>query len=96
LLFVLLCIVQIGLNFFDIVDSSTAALVPCSHPICTYGGQSPGAQCSPQVNQCSYTFEYQDESGTSGIYVSDELYFDMILGQSAPDGVNSSANIIFG
>ncbi|WJX11612.1 hypothetical protein P8452_02206 [Trifolium repens] len=86
----------IGLNFFDTVGSSTSALVPCSHPICTYGGQSSGAKCSPQVNQCSYTFEYQDESGTSGIYVSDELYFDMILGQSAPDGVNSSANIIFG
>ncbi|WJX69968.1 hypothetical protein P8452_54129 [Trifolium repens] len=87
---------MIELNFFDTVGSSTAAPLPCSHPICTYGGQSPAAQCSPQVNQCSYTFQYEDGSGTSGAYVSDELYFDMILGQSTPGNVNSSATIVFG
>lgn len=95
-LFLVLCTVQIELNFFDTVASSTAALVPCSNPVCTYGVQGAAAQCSPQVNQCSYTFQYEDGSGTSGVYVSDALYFDMILGQSTSDNVNSSATIIFG
>jgi len=96
LLLVLLCTVQIELNFFDTVGSSTAALVPCSDPACTSGIQSAAAQCSPQVNQCSYTFQYEDGSGTSGVYVSDAMYFDMILGQSTPANVASLATIVFG
>ncbi|XP_057427233.1 aspartic proteinase 36-like isoform X2 [Lotus japonicus] len=84
----------IELNFFDTVGSTTAGLVPCSDPICTSGVQGAAAECSPQVNQCSYTFQYGDGSGTSGYYVSDAMYFDMILGQAPP--VNSSANIVFG
>ncbi|XP_058771197.1 aspartic proteinase 36-like isoform X2 [Vicia villosa] len=88
--------IGIELNFFDTVASSTAAMVRCSDPVCTYGVQGAAAQCSPQVNQCGYTFQYEDGSGTSGIYVSDALYFDMILGQSSSDNVNSSAPIVFG
>ncbi|TKY53020.1 Aspartic proteinase protein 2 [Spatholobus suberectus] len=84
----------IELNFFDTVGSSTAALVPCSDPICTYGVQGAAAECSPRVNQCSYTFQYGDGSGTSGYYVSDAIYFDMIMGQSPR--ANSSATIVFG
>ncbi|XP_058731001.1 aspartic proteinase 39-like [Vicia villosa] len=88
--------IGIELNFFDTVASSTAAMVRCSDPVCTYGVQGAAAQCSPQVNQCGYTFQYEDGSGTSGVYVSDALYFDMILGQSSSDNVNSSAPIVFG
>ncbi|XP_061337703.1 aspartic proteinase 36-like isoform X2 [Gastrolobium bilobum] len=84
----------IELDFFDTVGSSTAMLVSCSDPICTSGVQGAAAECSPQVNQCSYTFQYGDGSGTSGYYVSDAMYFDMILGQSLP--ANSSATIVFG
>ncbi|XP_027366559.1 aspartic proteinase-like protein 2 isoform X1 [Abrus precatorius] len=84
----------IELNFFDTVGSSTAVLVPCSDPVCTSGVQGAAAECSSQVNQCSYTFQYGDGSGTSGYYVSDAMHFDMIMGQSPP--ANSSATIVFG
>ncbi|KAK9289767.1 hypothetical protein L1049_008888 [Liquidambar formosana] len=84
----------IELNFFDITSSSTASLVSCSDPICTSGVQTTAAACSPQGNQCSYSFQYGDGSGTSGYYVSDMLYFDMVLGNSFV--ANSSASIVFG
>ncbi|KAK4272800.1 hypothetical protein QN277_021306 [Acacia crassicarpa] len=84
----------IELNFFDTVSSSTAMLVSCSDQICTSALQSTGTECSPQINQCSYTFEYGDGSGTSGYYVSDLMHFDMMLGQSVL--ANSSANVVFG
>ncbi|KAE9619634.1 putative nepenthesin [Lupinus albus] len=84
----------IELSFFDTVRSSTVALVSCSDQICTSGVQGAAAQCSPQVNQCTYSFQYGDGSATSGYYVSDAMYFDMIMGHSSP--VNSSATIVFG
>ncbi|KAL9318946.1 hypothetical protein ACSQ67_015463 [Phaseolus vulgaris] len=86
----------IELNFFDTVGSSTAALVPCSDPICTTGVQGASAECSTRVNQCSYAFKYGDGSGTSGYYVSDALYFNLIVGQPPLPPVNSSATIVFG
>ncbi|XP_011014084.1 PREDICTED: aspartic proteinase-like protein 2 isoform X1 [Populus euphratica] len=84
----------IQLNFFDSSSSSTAGQVHCSDPICTSAVQTTVTQCSPQTNQCSYTFQYEDGSGTSGYYVSDTLYFDAIFGESLV--VNSSALIVFG
>ncbi|KAL9362132.1 hypothetical protein Peur_044917 [Populus x canadensis] len=84
----------IQLNFFDSSSSSTAGQVRCSDPICTSAVQTTATQCSSQTDQCSYTFQYGDGSGTSGYYVSDTLYFDAILGQSLID--NSSALIVFG
>ncbi|PON56146.1 Aspartic peptidase [Parasponia andersonii] len=84
----------IKLNFFDTSTSSTAGLIACSDPICTSAIQTSSTQCSPENNQCVYTFQYGDGSGTSGHYVTDALYFDMILGQSLI--ANSSAPIVFG
>lgn len=84
----------IELNFFDISSSSTASMVSCSHPICTSRIQTTAAECSSQSNQCGYTFQYGDGSGTTGYYVSDLLYFDTILGNSFI--ANSSASVIFG
>ncbi|XP_034913655.1 aspartic proteinase 36 isoform X2 [Populus alba] len=84
----------IQLNFFDSSSSSTAGRVRCSDPICTSAVQTTATQCSSQTDQCSYTFQYGDGSGTSGYYVSDTLYFDAILGQSLI--ANSSALIVFG
>ncbi|XP_030927614.1 aspartic proteinase-like protein 2 isoform X2 [Quercus lobata] len=84
----------IQLNFFDAASSSTAALVSCSDPMCTSALQSTATICPSQNNQCSYSFQYGDGSGTSGYYVSDALYFDMVLGQSLM--ANSSATIVFG
>ncbi|KAG2686426.1 hypothetical protein I3843_09G005500 [Carya illinoinensis] len=83
----------VQLNLFDAASSSTARLVPCSDPMCTSALQTSSTQCS-QSNQCSYSFQYGDGSGTSGSYVSDALYFDMVLGQSYI--VNSSATVVFG
>ncbi|GMY25022.1 aspartic proteinase-like protein 2 isoform X2 [Fagus crenata] len=84
----------IQLNFFDSASSSSAALVRCSDPMCTSAQQNAATGCSSQSNQCSYIFQYGDGSGTSGFYVSDAMYFDMILGQSMI--ANSSATIFFG
>ncbi|GMH30176.1 hypothetical protein Nepgr_032019 [Nepenthes gracilis] len=83
----------IQLNFFDAASSSTAKVVSCSDPICSNAIQT-SSECSSQSNQCVYSFQYGDGSGTSGFYVSDMLYFDMVLGDSVV--VNSSASIIFG
>ncbi|KAF7804374.1 aspartic proteinase-like protein 2 isoform X1 [Senna tora] len=84
----------IELNFFDTASSSTGMLVSCSDPICTSAIQSASTECSSQMNQCRYTFQYGDGSGTSGYYVSDLMFFDMILGQSML--ANSSATVVFG
>ncbi|KAJ6407537.1 hypothetical protein OIU84_010929 [Salix udensis] len=84
----------IQLNFFDPSSSSTAGQVRCSDPICSSAVQTTATQCSSQTDQCSYTFQYGDGSGTSGYYVSDTLYFDAILGDSLT--ANSSALIVFG
>ncbi|KOM34595.1 hypothetical protein LR48_Vigan02g074500 [Vigna angularis] len=86
----------IELNFFDTVGSSTAALVSCTDPICTTGVQGASAECSTRANQCSYAFKYGDGSGTAGYYVSDALYFNLIVGQPPLPPVNSSATIVFG
>ncbi|GMH26309.1 hypothetical protein Nepgr_028152 [Nepenthes gracilis] len=81
----------IQLNFFDTARSSTAKLVSCSDPVCSSITTS---ECSSQSNPCIYSFQYGDGSGTSGFYVSDMLFFDIILGDSMV--INSSASIIFG
>ncbi|XP_022747741.1 aspartic proteinase-like protein 2 isoform X4 [Durio zibethinus] len=83
----------IQLSLFDTASSSSARLVSCSDPLCFSEFQTTATQCS-QTNQCSYSFKYGDESGTSGYYVSDMLYFDAVFGQSLI--ANSSALIVFG
>ncbi|XP_027352351.1 aspartic proteinase-like protein 2 isoform X2 [Abrus precatorius] len=83
----------IQLNFFDTASSSTAAQVSCSDPICSYAVRTATSECSSQANQCTYTYQYGDGSGTSGYYVSDTMYFDMILGQSV---FSNSSTIVFG
>ncbi|XP_062105194.1 aspartic proteinase 36-like [Humulus lupulus] len=85
---------QIPLNFFDPGSSSTSSLVSCSDKRCSLGIQSSDSACSSQTNQCSYTFQYGDGSGTSGYYVSDLLHFDMVVGASMIQ--NASAPILFG
>ncbi|KAJ8750265.1 hypothetical protein K2173_014180 [Erythroxylum novogranatense] len=85
---------QIPLNFFEPESSSTVSLISCSDKRCSLGVQSSDSACSSQSNQCSYTFQYGDGSGTSGYYVSDLLHFDTILGGSLTN--NSTAPITFG
>uniref|UniRef100_A0A2P2LM60 Aspartic proteinase-like protein 2 isoform X1 n=1 Tax=Rhizophora mucronata TaxID=61149 RepID=A0A2P2LM60_RHIMU len=82
------------LNSFDATGSSTAVMVPCSDPFCSSAVQTTANKCSPQSNQCSYSFQYGDESGTSGHYVSDIFGFDAVRGDSII--ANSSALIVFG
>ncbi|CAI9097880.1 OLC1v1034398C2 [Oldenlandia corymbosa var. corymbosa] len=84
----------VELNFFSTAGSSTSSLISCSDSVCASIIQTASAQCSAQSNQCGYSFQYGDGSGTSGIYVSDLLYFDTILGSSLIE--NSSAPIVFG
>ncbi|KAL4313152.1 hypothetical protein GQ457_01G016170 [Hibiscus cannabinus] len=84
---------KIQLSLFDSSSSSSAKLISCSDAVCSSEFQTTATQCS-QSNQCSYSFQYGDGSGTSGYYVADMLYFDAILGQSLI--ANSSAPVVFG
>ncbi|KAK3043612.1 hypothetical protein RJ639_001674 [Escallonia herrerae] len=85
---------QIQLEFFDPSISSTASSISCSDQICALGAQSSDSGCSSQNNQCSYTFQYGDGSGTTGYYVSDLMHFDTIVGNSLTS--NTSARVVFG
>ncbi|XP_041998228.1 aspartic proteinase 36-like isoform X1 [Salvia splendens] len=84
----------IPLNFFDPGASSTVSSISCSDNICASIVQTSAAECFGESNQCGYSFQYADQSGTAGFYVSDILYFDSILTTSLV--VNSSAPIVFG
>ncbi|KAM7531664.1 hypothetical protein LguiB_035074 [Lonicera macranthoides] len=85
----------IELHSFDVMSSSSASSISCSDPTCvSIGRRSAAAECSAQGNQCSYSFQYGDGSGTAGHYVTDLLYFDMIIGGSSI--ANSSASVVFG
>lgn len=66
----------------------------CSDRICASIVQSASAECASGSNQCAYSFKYGDGSGTTGLYVSDVLYFDTVLDTSLI--ANSSAPIVFG
>lgn len=88
-----LCL-QIPLNFFDAAASSSVSPISCSDNVCASIVQTASAECFGESNQCGYSFQYGDGSGTAGFYVSDLLYFDTILGTSLV--ANSSAPIIFG
>lgn len=86
---------QVELSFFDATSSSTAKTVTCYDSVCTSKLPTSAAVCLEQNNRCGYSFHYGDGSGTSGYYVTDNLYFDMILDR--PDLVaNSSAQVTFG
>ncbi|KAL2509146.1 Eukaryotic aspartyl protease family protein [Forsythia ovata] len=84
----------IELTVFDAASSSTAFPVSCSDTWCASIVRTANAECSTQSNQCSYSFQYEDGSGTSGFYMLDTIYFDTILGTSLI--ANSSAPIVFG
>ncbi|XP_042050852.1 aspartic proteinase 36-like [Salvia splendens] len=84
---------QIELDFFDPPSSSTASPISCSDQRCALGAQSSDSGCSGH-NQCGYTFQYGDGSGTSGYYVYDSMYFDSIVGNSLAS--NNSAPVVFG
>ncbi|GFP94423.1 aspartic proteinase-like protein 2 [Phtheirospermum japonicum] len=71
---------QIDLEFFDPSSSSTASLISCSDQRCALGTQSSDSGCSDQ-NQCGYTFQYGDGSGTSGFYM------DLMKPDRAVDGI---------
>ncbi|KAH7838177.1 hypothetical protein Vadar_022949 [Vaccinium darrowii] len=86
---------KIPINLFNPSGSSTAAPVSCSDKRCTAGLQSSDSVCSSNGNnQCSYTFQYGDGSGTSGYYVSDVMHLDTVVGNSLVS--NSSATVVFG
>ncbi|EYU37011.1 hypothetical protein ABFS82_04G202900 [Erythranthe guttata] len=84
---------QLELEFFDPASSSTASPISCSDRRCALGAESSDSGCSDQ-NQCGYTFQYGDGSGTSGNYIEDSIYFDSIVGNSLSS--NNSAPVVFG
>ncbi|KAL8515886.1 hypothetical protein ACS0TY_014546 [Phlomoides rotata] len=84
---------QIKLEFFDPSSSTTVSPISCSDQRCVLGEEFSDSFC-PNRNQCGYTFQYGDGSGTSGYYVSDSMSFDSVLGNSLT--TNSSASVVFG
>lgn len=84
---------QIQLEFFDPSSSSTASQISCSDQRCTVGLDTTDSACS-NGNQCSYSFQYGDGSGTSGYYVSDLMHFETIVGNAM--NTNTSAPVVFG
>ncbi|XP_043702450.1 aspartic proteinase 36-like [Telopea speciosissima] len=84
---------NIQLNSFDPTTSTTASAISCSSNTCSLAVEDAAADCSSGGLQCSYSFQYGDGSGTSGYYVADMLYFDIVLESSV---ANSSALIVFG
>ncbi|KAL8210435.1 hypothetical protein R6Q57_004872 [Mikania cordata] len=85
---------QIPIEFYDPSASSTSSLISCSDQRCSKATQSSDSGCSRSNNQCSYTFQYGDGSGTSGYYVSDLMHLNTIGLDSGSS--NSSANVVFG
>ncbi|KAG0464939.1 hypothetical protein HPP92_019103 [Vanilla planifolia] len=88
---------NIQLDFFEPDKSSSSSVISCSDQRCSSAMQTGEATCSSSDSSnsaCSYSFQYGDGSGTSGYYLSDTLFFDMVSG----DGqiLNSSATIVFG
>ncbi|XP_051120605.1 aspartic proteinase 36-like [Andrographis paniculata] len=83
---------EITLEYFNPSDSSTASTISCSDKRCSLGGQYSESLCSGQ-NRCGFKFQYGDGSGASGYYVSDTVYLDSAVGNSAS---NSSTPIVFG
>ncbi|RAL37513.1 hypothetical protein DM860_000207 [Cuscuta australis] len=84
---------QIQLEFFDPSSSPTSSMISCSDKRCGFGEQSSDTGCSTE-NQCSYTFQYGDGSGTSGYYVSDLIHVDTVVGSTLTS--NTSALVVFG
>lgn len=84
---------QIQLEFFDTSASSTSQLIRCSDQRCSMGAETSDSGCNDQ-NQCGYTFQYGDGSGTSGFYVEDSMSFDAVVGNTLTS--NNSAPVVFG
>ncbi|CAI0398029.1 unnamed protein product [Linum tenue] len=85
---------QIPMNFYDSDSSSTASLISCTDERCVVGLEAADSGCLENKNQCGYTFQYGDGSGTSGYYVADMLHLDTIAGGSVT--TNSTVPIVFG
>ncbi|CAI0625392.1 unnamed protein product [Linum tenue] len=80
------------LNFFESAASSTAGSLPCSNQFCAAATRTAATHCVS--HQCSYTIQYADGSGTSGLYMTDRFYLSSI----SPDSMvaSSSALVVFG
>ncbi|EFJ08415.1 hypothetical protein SELMODRAFT_131679 [Selaginella moellendorffii] len=70
---------------YDVKASASSSKVPCSDPSCTLITQISESGCNDQ-NQCGYSFQYGDGSGTLGYLVEDVLHYM----------VNATATVIFG
>ncbi|CAN0926242.1 Aspartic proteinase 36 [Linum grandiflorum] len=68
-------------------------MISCSDAICNAASRTGATQCS-EIGHCGYTIQYGDGSGTTGVYMSDTLFFDSIFSGSMV--LNSSAPIVFG
>ncbi|KAM1463311.1 hypothetical protein ACFX1Q_047326 [Malus domestica] len=73
-------------SFYDIVNSSTGGVLPCSHAMC--------GKCSRQSHRCEYDMTYSGGDRITSFLVSDVLHLDTIpvrsyvaLESSAPIGL---------
>ncbi|CAN6439340.1 unnamed protein product [Victoria cruziana] len=83
---------SIALRLYDPTKSSTSSTITCSDTRCVSAIEAAEARCESQ--NCGYTFQYGDGSGTTGYYVSDTLSFDTVVANDVTS--NSSSTITFG
>ncbi|KAF3775960.1 Aspartic proteinase-like protein 2 [Nymphaea thermarum] len=83
---------SITLRLYDPQKSSASSIISCSDSRCVSAIETAEARCESQ--NCGYTFQYGDGSGTTGYYVSDTLSFNTVVANDATS--NSSATITFG
>ncbi|KAM2062334.1 hypothetical protein ACFX1T_047294 [Malus domestica] len=74
-------------SFYDIVNSSTGGVLPCSHAMC--------GKCSRQSHRCEYDMTYSGGDRITSFLVSDVLHLDTIPVRSYV-ALESSAPIVFG
>ncbi|KAM1242006.1 hypothetical protein TB2_047281 [Malus domestica] len=74
-------------SFYDIVNSSTGGVLPCSHAMC--------GKCSRQSHRCDYDMTYSGGDRITSFLVSDVLHLDTIPVRSYV-ALESSAPIVFG
>ncbi|CAM0878035.1 unnamed protein product [Alopecurus aequalis] len=88
----------IPLEFYDPNNSSTSSNISCSDDRCKdaiRAGHSVCQTSDSRNDQCRYDVTYAD-GATSGYYVSDTMYFDIVIAKGNEQVASASASVIFG
>lgn len=84
---------QIDLTLYDVKESSTGNLVPCTTGFCLEVNDGPLSGCTANMT-CPYLQIYGDGSSTAGYFVKDVVFYDRVSGDLQTTSANGS--VIFG